>query len=374
MESNASLPSNSSVFPPQGGNNTTEVSDGESPVFKAIKLTLYAVIFLISVIGNSLVCVVITRRRRMRTVTNLFVLNLAISDLAITCICIPFDIPVQENNYKWPYGWFACKLIYPLQTVAMFASIFTLTAVSLNRFWAIVHPLSKQMRKKHAAAVIAFIWVICVILSVPYVLVLRLDEESMECVESWPGKSYRKAYTASLFALQYVLPLIVITIAYLTIGLELRHCANVKNALAVNAALYQAHRNEARKVVRMLIVVTLLFAICVLPNNVMWLWLDFGDGEAYPHFWDVVAFTNIVLFANSAANPIAYTICHENFREEFKLYVTCDPKIFQSMAESTIYYTRTRLKSLTSSERLGAKIQTVDYAEIFIIDSKETVI
>ncbi|XP_073256619.1 QRFP-like peptide receptor [Porites lutea] len=374
MESNASLPSNSSVFPPQGGNNTTEVSDGESPAFKAIKLTLYAVIFLISVIGNSLVCVVITRRRRMRTVTNLFVLNLAISDLAITCICIPFDIPVQENNYKWPYGWFACKLIYPLQTVAMFASIFTLTAVSLNRFWAIVHPLSKQMRKKDAAAVIAFIWVICVILSVPYVLVLRLDEESMECVESWPGQSYRKAYTASLFALQYVLPLIVITIAYLTIGLELRRCANVKNALAVNAALYQAHRNEARKVVRMLIVVTLLFAICVLPNNVMWLWLDFGDGEAYPHFWDVVAFTNIVLFANSAANPIAYTICHENFREEFKLYVTCDPKIFQSMAESTIYYTRTRLKSLTSSERLGAKTQTVDYAEIFVIDAKETVI
>lgn len=374
MESNASLPSNSSVFPPQGGNNTTEVSNGESAAFKAIKLTLYAVIFLISVIGNSLVCVVITRRRRMRTVTNLFVLNLAISDLAITCICIPFDIPVQENNYKWPYGWFACKLIYPLQTVAMFASIFTLTAVSLNRFWAIVHPLSKQMRKKNAAAVIAFIWVICVILTVPYVLVLRLDEESMECVESWPGKSYRKAYTASLFALQYVLPLIVITIAYLTIGLELRHCANVKNALAVNAALYQAHQNEARKVVRMLIVVTLLFAICVLPNNVMWLWLDFGDGEAYPHFWDVVAFTNIVLFANSAANPIAYTICHENFREEFKLYVTCDPKIFQSMAESTIYYTRTRLKSLTSSERLGAKSQTVDYAEIFVIDAKETVI
>ena len=84
--------------------------------------------------------------------------------------------------------------------------------------------------------------------------------------------------------------------------------------------------------------------------------------------------SNIVLFANSAANPIAYTICHENFREEFKLYVTCDPKIFQSMAESTIYYTRTRLKSLTSSERLGAKSQTVDYAEIFVIDAKETVI
>ena len=307
-----------------------------------------------------------------RNVTNVFVLNLAISDLAITCICIPFDIPVQENNYKWPYGGFACKLIYPLQTAAMFASIFTLTAVSLNRFRAIVNPLSKQMRKIHAVVVIAIIWVICAMLTVPYVFVLNLDEASMNCGESWPGVNYRKAYTASLFALQYVLPLTVIALAYLRIGYELRQCSSIKNALAVNAVLHQAHRNEARKVVRMLIVVTLLFAICVLPNNVMWLWLDFGNGADYPHFWDVVAFTNIILFANSAANPIAYTICHENFRDEFKLYFTCDPKIFQSMAENTLTYTRTRLRSLTGTDRIRS--QAVEYGEILVIGAKETVI
>lgn len=377
MERNSSSPNSSSVFKPQDTDNTSEAIVGETPAFKAVKLSLYAIIFLISVIGNALVCIVIARRRRMRTVTNLFVLNLAASDLAITCICIPFDIPVQENNYKWPYGGFACKLIYPLQTVAMFASIFTLTAVSLNRFWAIVHPLRKQMIKIHAVAVIVVIWVICILLTVPYVFVLRLDEATMECGEHWPGENYRKAYTASLFALQYFLPLSVITLAYLKIGLELKHCATVKNALAVNAVLHKAHQNEARKVVRMLIVVTLLFAICVLPNNVMWMWLDFGNGAEYAHFWDLIAFTNIILFANSAANPIAYTICHEKFREEFKLYFTCDPKIFQSMAENTLTYTRTRLKSLTGTERI--KTQTVMgygeiVGEILLVDAKETVI
>jgi len=364
------------MFKPQGTDNTTlEAINGETPAFKAAKLSLYAIIFLISVVGNALVCVVIARRRRMRTVTNIFVLNLAASDLAITCICIPFDIPVQENNYKWPYGGFACKILYPLQTVAMFASIFTLTAVSLNRFWAIVHPLRKQMRKIHAVGVIIIIWIICILLTVPYVFVLRLDKTTMECGEYWPGVNYRKAYTASLFVLQYLLPLSVIALAYLKIGLELKSCATVQNALAVNAVLHQAHRNEARKVVRMLIVVTLLFAICVLPNNVMWLWLDFGNGANYAHFWDMIAFTNIILFANSAANPIAYTICHENFREEFKLYFTCDPKIFQNMAENTITYTRTRLKSLTGTDRITLKSHDViEYGEILVIDSKETVI
>lgn len=369
---NLSLSNKTSYFKPSNESNSSAAASGESPAFKAIKLSLYAIIFLISVIGNTLVCVVIARRRRMRTVTNFFVLNLAASDLAITCICIPFDIPVQENNYQWPYGGFFCKLLYPLQTVAMFASIFTLTAVSLNRFWAIVYPLRKQMAKKHAIVVIVVIWIVCILLTVPYMMVLNLDKTTMECIEYWPGINYRKAYTASLFALQYILPLSVITIAYLKIGLELKTCASVKNALAVNAVLHNVHRNEARKVVRMLIVVTLLFAICVLPNNVMWLWLDFGNGNSYPHFWDLVAFTNIILFSNSAANPLAYTICHENFREEFKLYFTCNPKIFQSMAETTITYTRTRLRSLNWNDRKLSR--GVECGEILVVDVKETVI
>ena len=375
---NSSAPTNNSVLNIQGAGNNSEalIDDTETPaVFKAIKLSLYAIIFLISVIGNTLVCIVVARRRRMRTVTNLFVLNLAVSDLAVTCICIPFDIPVQENNYKWPYGGFVCKLLYPLQTVAMFASIFTLTAVSLNRYWAIVYPLRRQMRKIHAVCVIVIIWIISVVLAVPYVFVLHLNETTMDCGEYWPGMNYRKAYTASLFVLQYMLPLTVITLAYLRIGLELGRCATVKNAIVVNTVLHRAQRNEAQKVVRMLIVVTLLFAICVLPNNVMWMWLDFGNGAEYSRFWDMVAITNIILFANSAANPIAYTICHENFREEFKLYITCDPKIFQSMAESTMSYTRSRLKSMTGTERITTKSQAaIDYGEILVIDAKETVI
>ncbi|KAJ7354997.1 neuropeptide Y receptor [Desmophyllum pertusum] len=174
MESNISTTNNNSqFFTPASEVNASEATSGETPAFKAIKLSLYAIIFLISVIGNSLVCVVIARRRRMRTVTNFFVLNLAASDLAITCICIPFDIPVQET-------------------------------VSLNRFWAILYPLRNQMTKKHAVVVIVIIWVVCILLTVPYVMVLSLDNTTMACNEYWPGTNYRKAYTASLFALQYV--------------------------------------------------------------------------------------------------------------------------------------------------------------------------
>ena len=332
--------------------NSTSVhlSSTESAEFKFFKLFFYAIIFLISVTGNTLVCVVIVKRHRMRTVTNCFILNLAVADLAITCICIPFDIPVQENNYKWPYGSLLCKLLYPLQTMAMFASIFTLMAVSLNRFWAIVHPLQTQMTKRHAKGFISAIWLLSALITLPYIIVLRLDEERMSCEEYWPvNVNYRKAYTLSLFLVEYVVPLTVITFVYLKIARAMRKCIKKRKTSCTNQDLSKSHQLERKRVVRMLVVVTVLFAICVLPNNIMWLWLDFGNGEEYEHFWDVVAITNIILFANSAANPIAYTICHDNFREEFRHYISCDRNIFKSLLELSTFSRAQRPSYYTTS-------------------------
>lgn len=332
-----------------------KLSSNESAEFKMFKLFFSAIIFIISVIGNILVCTVIVRRHRMRTVTNCFILNLAVADLAITCICIPFDIPVQENNYKWPYGSLVCKLLYPLQTMAMLASIFTLMAVSLNRYWAIVYPLQKQMTKKHAKGFIFAIWLLSALVTLPYILVLRLDEETVSCEEHWPvNANYRKAYTLSLFLVEYVVPLTVISLVYWKIAREMRKCIKKRKTSCANRELSKSHQMERKRVVRMLVVVTALFAVCVLPNNIMWLWLDFGNGGEYEHFWDVVAVTNIILFANSAANPIAYTICHDNFREEFRHYVSCDRNIFKSIMELSSFSRAQRASYATAWTRMSS--------------------
>ncbi|EDO40944.1 predicted protein, partial [Nematostella vectensis] len=273
------------------------------------------IIFLISAVGNSLVCIVILRRRRMKTVTNYFVLNLAIADLALTCICIPFDIPVQEMNYVWPYGGFMCKILYPLQTLSLFASVFTLTAVSLTRYWAIVHPLRQQLSVSNSKRIIVAIWVISIIPVSPYSYVLSHEDGSLSCEENWGDTSMRKVYTAVLFMFQYVLPLTVIAGAYIGIGIELRK----RQTRDRSGGLRDVHAEETRKVLRMLKVVTVVFAVFVLPTNIMWLWLDFGHAEQeYDRFWDLVAFCNIVTFANSAANPICYTVLNETYRKEFK--------------------------------------------------------
>ena len=277
-------------------------------------LVLHVIIFIISTVGNGLVCFVILRRRTMKSVVNYLILNLAIADLIFTCICIPFDIPVQHMNYVWPYGAFLCKLIYPVQTQTLFASVYTLVALSMTRYWAVVHPLKRQLTTERVKWVILIIWVVSFIPVTPYVAMLRLNQTTLTCEENWNESSSRKAYTLSLFFLQYVIPLAVISCAHIAITLELKRSVSREKSI-----LRRIQIEEARKVSRMLITVTLIFAACVLPVNILWLWLDFGAADKhFIYFWEFLAFGNIIVFSNSALNPICYTMVNEAYRQEIR--------------------------------------------------------
>lgn len=112
-------------------NDTTDIISPQNGFYYA-KLVSYVIIFIVGVIGNVLVCLVVCRQRKMKNVTNYFIVNLAVADLAVLLICIPFDFGEIVTNF-WPYGTVMCKLIYPLQTMAATASVGTLVAISVNR-------------------------------------------------------------------------------------------------------------------------------------------------------------------------------------------------------------------------------------------------
>ena len=122
----------------------------ESEAIRAVKLTLYATIFITGITGNVLVCLVVSRQQKLRTSTNFYIMNLAVADLAVTILCIPFDVAVQENSYIWPFGKFLCHIIYPIMTMCTFASVGTLTAIAYNRYTAISRPMRVQAGRKRA--------------------------------------------------------------------------------------------------------------------------------------------------------------------------------------------------------------------------------
>lgn len=338
-------------------NLTQESTESNVNVYmKSLKLILYAIIFLVSAIGNILVCIIIIKKRRMKTVTNYFILNLALADLTLTLICIPFDIPVQEMDYIWPYGSFMCNILYPLQTMSLFASVFTLTAVSLTRYWAILHPLRRQLSTTNAKWLIVVIWLLSIVPVSPYISVLGIGETTGSCDENWSDDRSRKIYTVSLFIAQYIVPLSMIGIAYVSIGREL----GKKKSTPENKFLQNAQNVEASKVIHMLVAVTILFAVCVLPTNIMWLWLDFGNAEEqFSYFWELVAFCNILTFANSAANPVCYSITNANYRKEIKIILKA---CFTKQDERSLRSDEMRM--LETSKHLNSRRGLTEYTSV----------
>lgn len=293
---------------------TAGITIGDVTWFRVLKYTLYAITFLISLPGNLMVCVIITRRRKMKTVTNFLILNLAVSDILYT-IYVPLDIVDGESN-TWPYADFFCKIFYPLMTLSICVSAFTLMALALSRFWAVVFPLRRQVSVVQIKILLVVIWFLSVIEVLPYAAFLNVSKEFV-CDETWPNEQSKKMYTLILFLLQFVIPLTTITLAYTMIGLELKKSTRRTD----NQILERKRNDESKKAIRMLIIVTVTFAFCNLPTSTMWMIKDFGS-KNIPVFDDIVAFFNILDFGNAAANPCIYLACNEDFRREFRRYLT----------------------------------------------------
>jgi hypothetical protein len=280
--------------------------------FSVIRYMLFGAAFIISICGNTLCAYIISSRIRMKSVTNLFILNLAIGDLIYT-FSIPFDLTIIENDQKWMFHPYFCNILSPIQTMSMSSSLLTLTILSLTRYWAIIHPLKKQIEETTAKFIIVFIWVLSALTVLPQGLYQTVNDEGI-CGEEWKSPQERKVYTAILFGVQYVIPLTIMIIAYGRIGVELS-----KPSPGENTLIQEERGKEAKKVVSMLITVTATFAICTLPTSVMWLWLDFGNAEnSFPDFWNVLNILYFFDFINLAAHPFIYVYFSKNFRSEMK--------------------------------------------------------
>lgn len=95
--------------------------------------TIFSAVFLVSVTGNIFVCLVIFKTPRMRTTRNYLLVNLAVSDLTVSLLCIPFDVVLKITDPHWPLGAAMCNILWPGMTLVTNCSSATLAAISLDR-------------------------------------------------------------------------------------------------------------------------------------------------------------------------------------------------------------------------------------------------
>ncbi|KAG6931976.1 neuropeptide FF receptor 2, partial [Chelydra serpentina] len=205
------------------------------PPVAAVFIISYLLIFLLCMLGNGVVCFIVLRSKHMRTVTNLFILNLAVSDLLVGIFCMPTTL-LDNIIAGWPFGSMVCKMSGMVQGISVSASVFTLVAIAVDRFRCIVYPFKQKLTISTAVVILAVIWVLAIAIMCPSAVMLQVQEEKSFrvilgysnqtspiywCREDWPNQEMRKIYTTVLFTNIYLAPLSLIVIMYARIGIAL---------------------------------------------------------------------------------------------------------------------------------------------------------
>jgi len=116
----------------------------ENPVVQALFCVIYTSIFVLGVFGNVLVCYVVGRNKAMQTVTNFFITNLALSDILLCVLAVPFT-PLYSFLGRWIFGQILCHLVTYAQGTSVYISTLTLTSIAIDRYFVIIHPF--QVRR-----------------------------------------------------------------------------------------------------------------------------------------------------------------------------------------------------------------------------------
>ncbi|XP_078659716.1 uncharacterized protein LOC144904600 [Branchiostoma floridae x Branchiostoma belcheri] len=199
------------------------------PVVTGLYIVGYCLVFSLNVVGNAVVCWVIASTPRLHTATNYFILNLAVADLLVAVFCIPFTL-VEHILYDYQFGEVMCKLNRTIQGVSVAASVYTLSAIAVERYYVVLYPADLCMGSSTVRKALAAIWGAAVLIMLPQLFVLGMEEYSFQfrggetatyCGENWPTVEYRQAYTLALFVLVYCGPLAAVTCIYCRIGVSI---------------------------------------------------------------------------------------------------------------------------------------------------------
>lgn len=292
-----------------------------------VQLVFYAAIFLLGGVGNILVLMIIKAKKKARKNNDFFIFNLALSDILVLFVSIPVDF--YKKLFDAHSGYAICKFLWPFMTSSLISSILTLTCMAMERSRVICKPMASKLQGRQLIYVILIIWIAALFCVIPLAIVAVPDAGSGECHEAWPYMGMRKIYTAALTAIQYVIPLIIITVAYSMLSYRLSasrqfridSIGNSEYSIEYRQYIMERQRNESLKINKNLRTIVILFAVFILPKQIAWLWLDFGDGASNEMFAHILVFAEVMLYIHSAANPIVYGTLLRDYRLGFKKYL-----------------------------------------------------
>lgn len=290
-------------------------------------LVLYGVVFLLGLTGNILVVFVVVRSSAMHTVFNIFLANLAVSDILMCLLAVPFT-PLSILQ-SWAFGDVVCHIVPMTLGVTVHVSTMTSTVIAVNRYVIIVHPYREKLKPAVSVVLVAFIWSLSVLIALPLAVfqTVEWDERdgSLACVEAWPSETAKQFFTVGSIALQYLIPCAVIVFCYVNVSLTLRVRARTiigSGRISRNRIYLGLLRN--RRTNRMLIAMVSIFACCWMPLNAFHIVNDYSEViREWKHFYGVFLFAHLMAMSSTIYNPFLYGWMNTGFWKEFQHALPC---------------------------------------------------
>uniref|UniRef100_H0XIM3 C-X-C chemokine receptor type 2 n=1 Tax=Otolemur garnettii TaxID=30611 RepID=H0XIM3_OTOGA len=276
-------------------------------ISKYAVVTIYALVFLLSLLGNSLVMLVILYSRVSRSVTDVYLLNLAMADL-LFALTLPIWAASKVNG--WIFGTPLCKLVSLLKEVNFYSGILLLACISVDRYLAIVHATRLLTLKRHLVKFVCLsTWALSLCLSLPILIfrkVIYPPFSSPICYEDMGNSTSKWRMVLRILpqTFGFFLPLLVMLFCY---GFTLHE-------------MIKSRMRQRHQAMWVIFVVILIFLLCWLPYHLVLLTdtlmrthVIVDTCARRNHIDQALQATEILGFLHSCLNPVIYAFISQKF-------------------------------------------------------------
>uniref|UniRef100_A0A3Q3IXG4 Probable G-protein coupled receptor 19 n=1 Tax=Monopterus albus TaxID=43700 RepID=A0A3Q3IXG4_MONAL len=315
-----------------------ELTSGEVAILSLV----FGVLWLVSILGNALVCLVIHRSRRTQSTTNYFVVSMACADLLMSLGCAPF-ILLQVTLGRWPVSAVACKVVRYLQHLCPGVQVYVLLSISVDRFYTIVYPLSFKVSREKAKKMILASWLFDAAFVSPCLFFYRsTSTDNSHCDFFLPDSWGSVAYSTVHLLFGFLVPVVLIVSFYQRV---VRYIWRIStDGHTVRRTMNTVPRTKV-KTIKMFLMLNSVFFITWIPFYVAQLWHPKeSDGPSRQGllFFTVIAW---ISFSSTASKPTLYSVYNANFRRGMR----------ETFCMSSMKCYRSNAYTITASSRMAKK-------------------
>ncbi|CAB4056218.1 TACR3 [Lepeophtheirus salmonis] len=259
--------------------------------------SLFISLIFVAILGNLIVLWIVVAHRSMWTIPNIYIANMSLSDLLMATLNCVFNYIFMRDRY-WSFGSAYCSINNFMAIVTISASVLNLTAMSLDRYKAVVWPLKGRTNRVCVTFTIIFIWATSSLLALPTLLYSKLTKDPSKglsvCHLQWPdgnpGYSYfDHVYNVTIFIITYVIPTLILVMctSHMSIALWCKPTIGF-----MTPQLERAKRKKTKDVIKM--------------KNIQHIFLLF--------YWFAMT--------HSGVNPVVYYLMNPRFRRFYRHFVT----------------------------------------------------